>query len=370
MKVAKLYSFNDIRIEDIPVPEIGPHDALIKTKACGICSGDVMPWYIEKKAPLVLGHEPAGEIVELGSELSAMSHQPSAFRIGDRVFVHHHAPCMNTSACKYCGRGDYVHCQTWRKTNIIPGGVSEYILIPGTNLKHDTLRLPDSMSFEDGTLVEPAACVVKSLKRAQIKKGDTLLVIGLGLMGQIHVLLAREFGAGKIIGVDMVPFRMNKALEFGADKVIETPPPGKEELSINIPPLDKGGLRGGSLIEHLRDLTGGHMADIVVVCPNSVEAMTEGIKAAAPGGTVVLFTPAKPEETLNIDPNYLYFNDISLVTSYSCGPGDTKEALSLIDTGAVAAEKLITHRFPIDETEKAYRLTAEAKDSLKCVILF
>src|SRR5512139_3068373 len=155
MKVAKLYSFHDIRIEEVPIPEIGPGDALLKTKACGICSGDVMPWYIEKKAPLVLGHEPVGEIVELGKELLGVPDSPLSsvpLSIGERVFVHHHAPCME---CKYCRRGIHVQCETWRSTSIIPGGISEYILVPDINLRNDTLTLPEEMSFEDGTLVEP-----------------------------------------------------------------------------------------------------------------------------------------------------------------------------------------------------------------------
>jgi L-iditol 2-dehydrogenase len=345
MKVAKLYSFNDIRIEDIPVPRIGPSDALIKTKACGICSGDTMPWYIEKKAPLVLGHEPAGEIVELGSSLHN-SNIPLS--IGDRVFVHHHAPCLNSKFCKYCKRGDYVQCNTWRNTKIIPGGISEYILIPETNLRNDTLKLSDNVSFEDATLVEPTACVVKSLKRANIKKGDTILIIGLGIMGQIHVLLAREFGAEKIIGADMVPFRLNKALEFGADYVIDV---SKENLT-----------------EKIKDLTQGIMSDIVIVGPNSAEAMRQGMQAVSAGGTVVFFTPAKPGEILYIDPNYLYFRDITIVTSYSCGHVDTNEAMNFIQKGIITADKLVTHRFTIDETEKAYRLTVEARNSLKCVI--
>ncbi|GER92506.1 sorbitol dehydrogenase [hot springs metagenome] len=344
MKVAKLYSFSDIRIEDIPVPQIGSYDALIKTKACGICSGDVMPWYIEKKAPVVLGHEPVGEIVELGS---ALYHYNTPFSVGDKVFVHHHAPCLN---CKYCNRGDYVQCNTWKNTKIIPGGISEYILIPETNLKNDTLKLPETMSYEDGTLIEPTACVVKSLKRASIKEGDTILIIGLGVMGQMHVLLAREFGAKKIIGADMIQFRLNKALEFGADHVIDI---SKENF-----------------IDRLKDITNNFMADIVIVGPNSASAMQQGIKAVASGGTVVFFTPARPDEMLTIDPNYIYFRDINIVTSYSCGPDDTKKALRFISKGIVTASKLVTHRFAIEETEKAYRLTAKAKDSLKCIIEF
>ncbi len=211
MKAAKLYSFTDIRIEDIPVPEIGPRDALLKTKACGICSGDVMPWYIEKKAPVVLGHEPAGEIAEVGKEVSY-------FKPGDRVFTHHHAPCF---ICRYCKRGDYVQCEIWKNTRLIPGGVSEYILIPQTNLENDTLNLPDKLSYEDGTLIEPVACVVKALKKANVRRGETVLVKGRGMMGSWKILLATKYGAAKIIAADMVPFRLEKAKESGADELVD-----------------------------------------------------------------------------------------------------------------------------------------------------
>src|SRR4030042_426927 len=211
MKIAKLYTFNDIRIEEMPVPKVGPHDALIKTKACGICSGDVMPWYIEKKAPLVPGHEPAGEIVEVGTMVTS-------FNPGDRVFAHHHAPCFT---CRHCKKGHYVQCETWRNTKLIPGGISEYILIPQINLENDTLNLPDNLGYEDGTLIEPTACVVKAMKRANVGRGDTVVIIGLGVMGQLNILLARKHGAGKIIGADMVPFRLQKAKEFGADDAVD-----------------------------------------------------------------------------------------------------------------------------------------------------
>lgn len=341
MKVAKLYSFNDIRIENVPVPEAGASEVLIKTKACGICSGDVMPWYIEKKAPLVIGHEPAGEVAAVGKDVNGL------FREGDKVFVHHHAPCMS---CRLCRRGDFVQCETWRNTKIVPGGISEYILIPEINLRNDTLVLPGEMDFEDGTLVEPTACVVKSLKRSNIRAGDTVLVIGLGVMGQIHVLLARAFGARTVIGADMVPFRLNKALEFGAEHVID---------------VSKDNLR-----EKLDELTGGRMADVVIVGPNSVDAMLQGIRSVAPGGTVTLFTPAKPGEVLSVDPNGLYFRDVNIVSTYSCGPDDTKNALKYIADKTVTSKKLVTHRFPIEDTACAYRLTAEAKDSLKCLVVF
>lgn len=340
MKTAKLYSFDDIRIEEMPVPAVGPGEALIKTRASGICSGDVMRWYIEKKAPLVLGHEPAGEIVEVGRDVTS-------FKAGDRVFVHHHAPCF---VCKYCRRGDYVQCETWKNTKIIPGGVSEYILIPQINLENDTISLTDELSYEDGTLIEPTACVVKALKRVNIRRGDTVLVIGLGIMGQIHILLSKYFGAGKIIGADMVSFRLGKAREFGADEIIDV---SKYDL-----------------IDVLRDITHGEMADIVIVGPNSIEAMKQGLSAVRAGGNVLFFTPAKPDDRLTIDPNDLYFRDINLINSYSCGPTDTADALEIIEKGTVRAGKLVTHRFPIEMTADAFRLTSEAGDSLKSLIIF
>lgn len=340
MKIAKLYSFNDIRIEDMPVPRVGPREALLKTKASGICSGDVMPWYIEKKAPLVLGHEPSGEIVEVGKEVTS-------FKPDDRVFVHHHAPCF---ICRYCRRGDYVQCETWKNTKIIPGGISEYILIPETNLENDTISLPDNLSYEDGTLIEPTACVVKALKRANVRRGDTVLIIGLGVMGQLHILLARTYGADKIIGADMVQFRLEKAQEFGADEVID--------------------VSKDNLIDRLKEITDVAMADLVIVGPNNIDAMRQGISAVGAGGSVLFFTPAKPGEQLTIEPNDLYFRDINIINSYSCGPTDTADALELIEKGIVRAEKLITHRFTIEETAEAFRMTAEAKDSLKSVIVF
>jgi L-iditol 2-dehydrogenase len=343
MKIAKLYSFNDIRIEEIPVPECRQRDALIKTKACGICSGDAMPWYIEKKAPLVLGHEPVGEIVNLGKDLPSNLE----FKIGDRVFVHHHAPCMN---CRYCHRGDYVQCPTWKKTRIVPGGISEYILVPEVNLHKDILLLPEDISYEDGTLIEPAACVIKSLKRSKIRKGDTVLVIGLGVMGQMHVILSKYFGAEIVIGADMIDYRLNKALEFGADHIINV---SKDNLH-----------------DKIKELTNGYMANIVIVNPNSINALKEGMNCISSGGTVLLFTPVKPNELLTIDPNVFYFKDINIVTSYSCGPDDTKEALGYIKNSIISAKKIVTHRFKIEETEKAYRITAEAKESLKCLIVF
>ncbi len=340
MKAAVLHAPGDIRIEDVPVPEPAPGEALVRTRASGICSGDVMPWYIEKKAPLVLGHEPAGEVVRLGAGVEG-------FGVGDRVFVHHHAPCLR---CRHCRRGHFVQCPTWKQSRIIPGGIAEYILVPGVNLKHDTLVLPDGVSFEDGTLVEPLACVVKGIRRAGEVRGSRAVVIGLGTMGMLHILLLRHLGAEMIIGADRVPYRLERARELGADEAVD---------------VSTGGLSGP-----VRRLTSGEMADLVVVGPNSADALMEGLSLAGDGGTVLMFTPVGPAETVRLWPNNLYFRDINLVTSYSAGPDDTRRALDLISRGVLGASDVVTHRFPIEGIAEAYALTARARNSLKCIIVF
>ncbi len=340
MKVARLYASNDIRFEEEPVPTVGPGEALVKTRVCGICSGDVMGWYIEKKAPIVFGHEPAGEIVEVGSQVSDV-------RPGDRVFIHHHAPCFT---CRACQRGQFVQCQTWRSSRLVPGGMAEYFLVPKENLSGDTLQLPADLSFADGSLIEPAACSVKAVRRSRLQAGESVFIIGLGIMGQLNVALARHAGAGTIMGTDFVPYRRDKALQLGANVAFD-PAQGPVE-------------------EAIRGYTNGEMAEVVIVGPGSIEAMELGIRCAAKGGTVVLFTTSTPEATLPVSPYDLYFNEISLIPSYSCGPNDTRDALQLISTGVVTAEQFITHRFPFAAIHDAYQNAAAAQDSLKTIIEF
>ncbi|HZC45241.1 MAG TPA: alcohol dehydrogenase catalytic domain-containing protein, partial [Candidatus Acidoferrum sp.] len=263
MQVARLYDFGDIRVEESARPVVGDSDILIRASACGICSGDIMPWYIKRKAPLVLGHEPVGVVEQTGPAVRG-------FKTGDRVFVHHHAPCFQCAACR---RGEYVQCATWRATNIVPGGMAEFFLVSAAN-QRDTLRLPDSIDDANGVLIEPAACVVKSLKRAGLKAGESILIIGLGIMGMMHVKLARHLGAGTIIGADLFHSRANRAIELGADRGIV--------------------VEGDNLVEQMREITNGAMADVVIVGPGTSKAIATGIAAAGKGATVVQFTATPP----------------------------------------------------------------------------
>lgn len=340
MKVAKLYDFGDIRIEEMEIPDIKPDEMLVKVKACGICSSDVMKWYIKKKAPIVIGHEISGVVVEVGKNVDK-------FKPGDRVFVHHHAPCMK---CRYCERGNYVMCDVWKNSKIIPGGVAEFIKVPEVNLRNDTLKLPDDFSFEDGAIIEPVACSVKAFKRAGIKKGDYVAVLGLGFMGQVNVRLARFYGAGLVIGVDKVKYRLEKAIENGADYVVD--------------------FSSENVKERIFEVTEGYGADVVIVGPGTIEAIYSGLEIVAKGGKIVLFTPTPDDAILEIKPYEIYFKEISIIPSYSAGPDDTAEALNLISKGIVRAEKLVTHRFKIENTFDAFILTANAGESLKCMIVF
>ncbi len=338
MKVARLYDYLDVRIEEDPQPEIGAREALVRTRACGICSGDVVPWYIRKKAPLVFGHEPVGEIVEVGSDVRS-------FRTGARVFVHHHAPCLT---CRACMRGEFVQCPMWRASKIDPGGMAEYFRVPEVNLSGDTLLLPDHVSDADGTLVEPTACVVKSLCRAGDVRGASILIIGLGVMGQLHVVLARHLGARRILAADLVAERCRRASELGADVVIDA--------------------SQGNLAQVVADATDGHGAEIVIAGPATTEAIDLALACAAKGGTVVQFMGTPPETFLRLSTNDIYFREIRLIPSYSCGPPETRAALRYISDGVVSARQVVTHRYPLARADEAYRVAAQDKSAIKVLV--
>jgi len=338
MLLARLYDFGDIRLEESARPEIGPDDMLVRTRACGICSGDIMPWYLKRKAPVVLGHEPVGVVEEVGSAVRG-------FRPGERVFVHHHAPCFKCAACR---RGHYVHCAMWRKSNITPGGMAEYFAVGPAN-QRDSFKLPDRVGDLDGVLIEPAACVVKSINRAGLKPGETILIIGLGIMGMMHVRIARNRGAGLIIGADLFEWRAARARELGADHTIA--------------------VKGDDLAERVREITNGAMADVVIVGPGSAKALGTGIAAAGRGATVLQFTATPPDEEMTIKPYDLYFDEVRLIPSYSCGPEDTREAMNLVERGVIAASDLVTHQFPLAQINQAFS-TAQQAEALKVVVTF
>ncbi|MGQ9624226.1 MAG: zinc-dependent dehydrogenase [Candidatus Bathycorpusculaceae bacterium] len=338
MKVAMYYGLNDIRIEDMPTPKIGEDEALVEMRACGVCGSDLMDWYLKSRAPLVLGHEPTGIIVEKGSKVKD-------FDVGDKVFVHHHVACLK---CHYCKRGDYTLCSQFHETNIEPGGFSEYFKVPAPNLQIDTLKIPDALTFEDATLVEPTGCCLRALKKCNMQGGAVVAVIGAGATGIIHTALSKIFGAEKTIVGDIIDFRLKMAGKFGADIVVN---PKKEDLT-NIVMAE----------------TSGRGADVAVVTAPSLEAYKTGLKVCRKGGKLCLFAPTKPGEHLQISPKELFFSEIRIIPSYSTSHIETREALELMTSGKLNLKGLITHRFRLVDTAKAFKTALESKESLKVIV--
>ncbi|MGD8505653.1 MAG: zinc-dependent dehydrogenase [Candidatus Bathyarchaeota archaeon] len=339
MKAAVYYNLNDIRIEDMPQPKPGPDEILVEMKACGICGSDLMDWYLKSRAPLVLGHEPAGVVAKTGQNVRI-------FKSGDRVFVHHHVACL---ACHYCIHGDYTVCEQFTQTHIHPGGFAEYFRVPAENLQKDTFRIPENVSFEETTMIEPTACCIRAQDKLNVQTGDIAAVIGAGTSGIIHILLSRMAGASKIIASDLVDYRLKMAEKFGADLTVN---PNEE-----------------SLIDAVKKATGGRGADLVIVTAPTRKALTDGMKICRRGGTVCLFAPTQPNEYARISPHRLFFSEIKVVPSYSTSHIETRMALQLIGSGKIPARELITHSFPLNRVAEAFQTAAKTKNCLKVVVL-
>lgn len=333
-----------VAVRDVPLRPLDAGELLVRVRACGICASEAMPWYARAKAPFTLGHEPVATVEETGGRARGIQPGASPFRAGERVFVHHHAPCLT---CRACRRGDFVQCATWRATRLDPGGVSQFAVVPRPNVEADVLRLPDTLDDDVGTLIEPLATVVKSMRRAGMRRGDTMLTIGLGVMGLLHVILARKRGAQRIVGTDFVASRREAALAHGADAAFDPDDP--------------------ALPRRVSEALGAEGADIVIVGPGGARAIDQATRCVAPGGSIVFFTPLPPDERWAMPQNELYFKDVTIANSYSAGPDDTREALALLTAGLPVAS-LITHRFALDDAAAAYATVARATDALKVIV--
>jgi len=340
MLAVEYHSNDDVRIVDLPVPEIGAGELLVQLQACGLCASDVMEWYMKPRAPIYPGHEPVGIVAAVGEGVLQ-------FSIGQRVFIHHHVPCM---VCHFCQRGSFSQCPTFRATRLYPGGLAEYIRVPAPNVKLDVLALPDELSFEAAILIEPLACCVRGITRSAIQSGDSVLVLGAGSNGLMLALLAQQRGAVRVIIADPIAYRRQCALDAGIDHVLD---PGFDQEDF---------------LQHIYTVNDGRKPDIVLVTPSSISAMQQGLELVAPGGTVLFFAPPPPTSTLPITPNTLFFQEISLHTSYSAGPYETRVALDLLRTRRIRPETVITHRFALQDAAKAFALVAKPGNALKVII--
>ena len=338
MRVAMYYNNNDVRVEELPQPEIGPGELLLKIEASGICGSDVMEWYRVQRAPLVLGHEVAGSVAEVGPDVSQ-------FREGDRLVVTHHVPC---NACRYCLSGHHTVCDTLRATNYDPGGFCEYVRLPAINVDRGAISIPGGVPFDEASVAEPLACVYRGQRRANIQPGQSVLVLGSGLAGMLHINLARALGAGRIVSTDLSDFRLEAARRLGADVTLRA-----DEYS----PY------------RLREVNDGRLADLVIVATGARPALVQALESVERGGTVLFYAPTEPGVEIPVPINDVFFrNDATLTTTYAAAPGDLTTALDLIASGRVQVGDMISHRLPLDETALGFRLTAGASESLKVVI--
>lgn len=337
MRVAKYYNNQDVRLEEAPQPKIGPGEILVKVMASGICGSDVMEWYRIKKAPLVLGHEITGVVEEVGEGVEA-------YRKGDRVFVSHHVPC---NTCRYCLRGHHTVCETLHTTNFDPGGFAEFIRVPSINVDRGVFKLPDEVSFDEGALIEPLACVVRAQRLAALVAGQSVLILGSGISGLLHIMAARAVGAGRIIATDIEEYRLKLAEKIGASSAINA-----NEYTPDL----------------LIEANDGSLSDLVIICTGALSAFKQALKSVDRAGTVLFFAPTDPGVELSVDVNEFWRNGIKLMPSYGNSPLDAVVAIELIRSGRVNVAELITHKLPLEETLKGFTLVSEAAGSVKVII--
>lgn len=318
MKLARYVGKGRVEICDEPPPSLPDGGLLVQTKASGLCSGELMDWYMDQKVPHVLGHEVSGVVFE--------SNDPR-FPVGSKVAPHHHAACMK---CDECKAGREVHCELWRSSRLQPGGMADCFAVPAENLK-DTHHI-ENLAFEDAALIEPLACVAKSIRRARLEDGEKIAVVGLGSMGLMHMLCLKPWNP---MGFEIDAGRTNWARDLGLDVIERESKP----------------------------------FDVVFVLPGTDSAAQRGIELCAPGGRVVLFAPFEPAANPSLTWDRIYFDEISLIPSYSCGPTDTAQALAWLREGKVKAKQVVSHFIGIDELPAAYEAMKRG-EILKAMVMF
>ena len=340
MRVAVYHSNSDIRIEERPVPAIGRGEVLVHVRASGICGSDVMEWYRVPKAPIVLGHEVAGDIARVGEGVSHLS-------VGQRVVVSHHVPC---NTCRMCLTGNHTACHTLHTTNFDPGGFAEFVRVPALQTERGVLPLPDDVTYEEGSFVEPLGCVVRAQVRAGVRPGSTVLVIGSGISGLLHIRLAAALGAGRVLATDVSEYRLEWARRAGASAAFD------------------GARAGARLPELVREANDGRLADLVLLCTGAPSAIAQGLACLESGATFVFFAPPPPDLPLEMPMAELWRREVTVRTAYGAAPADLQMALDLIATGRVRVDDFVTERLSLDEIARGFGLVCDACDSVKVIV--
>lgn len=321
MRAARSTSPRDVELVTLPDPVAGPGEVVVRLLACGVCGSDVSEAWVARKVPAVLGHELVGEVEAAGEGVTAVAP-------GDRVVVHHHAPC---GACERCASGHETLCERFRSTALDPGGFAERVRVPADLV--DEL-LPTTLDAERATFAEPLACVLRALDRARVAAGDRVLVVGCGTGGLLAIAAARARGVEELWAAEPRAHRLARALDLGARNTGTVP---------------------------------AFRADVAVVCAPGPAAIADAFEALGPGGRLMLYaTPG--DAPLTFDAASLYGREVEVLASYSAGPGDMRAALALLEAGTIDPAPLVTHRLPLDETGRALEL-ARTGEALKALVV-
>ena len=299
---------------DVPRPAAGAGELLLRLRGCGLCGSDIAKLADPAaRVPAVLGHEVVGDVVEAGEGVAG-------FAVGDRVVAAHHVPC---GECHYCRRGSESMCRAFKESNLDPGGFAEFVRVPGANVRAATFRVPEHLTDEEASFVEPLACCLRAVERARVQPGDIAVVVGLGSIGCLFVPLLVRAGAA-VVGVDQQPDRVE----------------GGRARGIDARGLDEAGARVSAL-------SAGRGADHVIVTGGATPALEWAVRVVRDGGSIHAFTGG-PGDALPVALETLYHRELTVTTTYSSSPGTLARAFWLIAAGKVDVEGLVSHRLPLE----------------------
>ena len=328
-----------VQIQDVPTPKIGPEEILVGMRACGICGTDLEKVHGEHITPPILGHEVAGVVHEAGTEIKD-------FTVGDRVVVHHHISCRH---CYFCKNGLETLCEEYPKSNLDPCGFAEYFRVPKALVRGGTVyKLPDSVSFEDGSQTEPTACCLRGLRKAGVSVGDSVAVYGVGPVGLTHVQLLKCFGAGPVYAIDVIKKRREFATKLGADLTFD---PTSDDVPKTI-----------SL------LTGGLGVDYAIVATANLKALESAFATVRKGGMVLLFGAPTRGSSMSLDMSKMFLREVRFQSSYSTSETEMQMAIQLIESRRIRPSEIITDRFPLSRAIEALGLADKAGDAVKIMV--
>ena len=321
MRAAVSQPGGEVSVREVPDPEPGEGEVVCDVVACGVCASDVTGWYIAARLPAVLGHEPAGVVRAVGPGVDD-------WRVGDRVAIHHHAPC---GECRRCRRGHETMCERFRATRLDPGGFAEQVRLT-PELVRELLPIPAGLDPVAATFIEPLACVLRAQDRAGLRGGDSLLVVGAGVNGLLQIAAAHARSVEAVWVREPRPDRLRAAEAWGA--------------------------------EH----HGNEPVDVAIVCTPKPSAIAEAAAALAPGGTLCLYAPPAPGDPPAVDGTSVFMRELTITASYSAGPRDMRAALELIAGGLIDPLPLVTHRLGLEDTGRALELQRSG-EALKAIVL-